>query len=69
MDQFPQERHGSHFFLLKGNAGLNTKLQSDMKKTNDFIKKTDISLAIKIVKSNSCVPFDMQWISLGIWAK
>ena len=36
---------------------------------NDFIMKTDISLANKIVPSTSCAPFDMQWSWLGIWGK
>ena len=33
----------------------------------DFIMKTGISLASRIVPSTSCAHFDMQWGWLGIW--
>ena len=55
--------------MHKDNAGLNTMLQSNMKKRNDFIKKTDILLAAKIIPSISCAPFDMQWNWSGIRGK
>ena len=44
-------------------------LHSDMDKSNDFLDKTDISLASKIVPSTSCAPFDMQWSWVGTWSK
>ena len=44
-------------------------LQSNESKTNDFIKKTDINLATKVVPSTSCAPFDIQWSWLRIWGK
>ena len=53
--------------LHKDNTGLNPKLQSNMNKRNDFIKKGDVGLATKIVPSTSCAPFDMQYSWLGIW--
>ena len=52
--------------LHKDNACLNTMLRSHMDKTNDFIVKTDISLASNIVLGTSSAPFDMQWSWLGI---
>ena len=51
------------------NAGLNTKLQSGINKTIDFIVKTGKSLAPQIVQSTSCAQFDMQWSWLGIRSK
>ena len=48
------------------NAGLNTKLGSCINKTIDFIGKTGINPASKIVPSTSCAQFDMQWSLSGI---
>ena len=50
-------------------AGISTKIQSQMGKTNDFIWKTDMYLASEIVSCTSCAPSGIQWCWLGIWGK
>ena len=50
-------------------AGLSTKIQSRLDKTNDFYMKTGTTLAYKLVSSSSCALFWMKWSWLGIWGK
>ena len=49
------------------NAGLSTKIQSQLDKTNDFYVKTGMTLASKLASSTSCALFWMEWSWLGIW--
>ena len=48
-------------------AGLSTKIQSPMDKTNDFYVKTAIAQASKVEPSTSCALFWIKWSCLGIW--
>ena len=43
------------------NAGLSTKIQSQLDKTNDFYVKTGMTLASKLASSTSCALFWMKW--------
>ena len=49
-------------------AGLSTKVQSQMDKTNDFYVKTGMTQASKVAPSTSCALLWMKWSWLGIWA-
>ena len=42
-------------------AGLSTKIQSQMDKTNDFYVKTGMTQASKVASSTSCAHFWMKW--------
>ena len=55
--------------LQKDKAGINTKLQTQKDKTNDFYMKTGITLASQLVSGTSCALFWMKWSWLGIWGK
>ena len=48
-------------------AGLSTKIQSQMDKTNDFYVKTGMTQASKLAPSISCALFWIRWSWLGIW--
>ena len=57
-------------------AGISTKIQSQMDKTNDFklcknvtYVKTGMTLACKLPSSTSCALFWMKWSWLGMWGK
>ena len=50
-------------------AGLSTKIQSQMDKTNDFYVKTGMTQASKVAPSTSCALFWLAWSWLGIWGK
>ena len=50
-------------------AGLSTKIQSQLDKTNDFYVKTGMTLASKLASSTSCALFLMKCSWLGIWDK
>ena len=50
-------------------AGLNTKIQSQLNKTNDFYKKTGMTLDSKLASSTSCALFWMKWSWLRMWGK
>ena len=47
--------------------GLNTKIQSQMDKTNSFYVKTGLILASKLASSTFCALFWMKWCWLGMW--
>ena len=42
-------------------AGLSTKIQSQMNKTNDFYVKTGMTQASKLASSTSCALFRVKW--------
>ena len=42
-------------------AGLSTKIQSQMDKTNDFYVNTGMTLASQLASSTSCALFWMKW--------
>ena len=42
-------------------AGLNTKIQSQLDKTNDFQVKAGMPLASQLVSSTSCALIWMKW--------
>ena len=48
-------------------GGLNTQIQSQMDKTNDFSVKTGMTQASKRAPSTSCAPFWKESCWLGIW--
>ena len=48
-------------------AGLSTKIQSQLNKTNDFYVKAGMTLASNLASSTSCALFWMKWSWLGIW--
>ena len=48
-------------------AGLSTKIQSQMDKTNNFLLQTGMTLVSKLASSTSCALFWMKWSWLGIW--
>ena len=50
-------------------AGLSTKIQSQLDKTNEFYKKPGITLESKLASSTSCALFWMKWSWLGMWGK
>ena len=50
-------------------AGISTKVQSQMDKTNDFYVKTGMTLASQLASSTSCALFWMKWSWLGMWDK
>ena len=50
-------------------AGLTTKIQSQLDKTNDFYVKTGMTLASQMASSTSCALFRMKWSWLGMWSK
>ena len=50
-------------------AGINTKIQSQKDKTNEFYMKADITFASQLASSTSCAVFVMKWSSLGISGK
>ena len=50
-------------------ASLSTKIQSQLKKTNDFYKKGVMTLDSKLASSTSCALFWMKWSWLGMWGK
>ena len=50
-------------------AGINTKIQSQKDKTNDFYMKTGITLASQLASGTSCALFWMKWSWLGTWGK
>ena len=51
------------------NAGLSTKIQSQLDKTNDFYQKPGRTLASQLASSTSCALFWMKWSRLVIWGK
>ena len=53
--------------LQMDKAGLSTKIQSQMDKTNDFYVKTGMTQASKVAPSTSCALFWIRWSPLGIW--
>ena len=48
-------------------AGLSTKIQSQMDKTNDFYVKPGMTPASRLAASTSCAVFWMKWSWLRIW--
>ena len=48
-------------------AGLTTKIQSQLDKTNYFYVKNGMTLASRLASSTSCALFWMRWSWLGIW--
>ena len=50
-------------------AGLSTKIQSQLDKTNDFYEKSGMTLASQIASSTSSALFWMEWGLLGLWGK
>ena len=50
-------------------AGINTKIQSQKNKTNDFYMKTGMTPASQLASSTSCALFWMKWSWLGKWGK
>ena len=50
-------------------AGLSSKIQSQMDKTNNFYVKTGMTLASQLGSSTSCALFWVKWSWLGMWAK
>ena len=48
-------------------AGLGTKIESQLNKTNDCYLKTGMTQASKLASSTSCALSQMKWIWLGIW--
>ena len=52
--------------LRMDKAGLSTKIQSQMDKTNDFYVKTGMTQASKVAPSTSCALFWIRWSWLGI---
>ena len=50
-------------------AGINTKIQSQKDKTNDFYMQTGMTLASQSAPSTSCAFFWMKLSWLGIWGK
>ena len=50
-------------------AGLSTKIQSQMDKTNDFQVKTGMTLASLLAINTSCALFWIKWCWLGMWGK
>ena len=48
-------------------AGLSTKIQSQMNKTNFFYVKSGMTQASKVAPSTSCALFWIKWSWLGIW--
>ena len=48
-------------------AGLSTKIQSQLEKTNDCYVKPGMTLASKLASSTSCAFFRMKRSRLGIW--
>ena len=52
--------------LQMDKAGLSTKLQSQMDKTNDFYLKACMTQASKVGPCTSCASFWIKWSRLGI---
>ena len=50
-------------------ADINSKIQSQKDKTNDFYMKTGMTLDSQLASSTSCALFWMKWSWLGIWGK
>ena len=50
-------------------AGLNTKIHSQMDKTNDVYVKTGMTRASQLASSTTCEPFWMKRSWLGMWGK
>ena len=50
-------------------AGINTKIQSQKDKTNDFYMKTRMTLASQLALSTSCALFRMEWSCSGMSGK
>ena len=48
-------------------AGLSTKIQPQMDKTNDFYVKTGMTQASKVAPSTSCALVWIKWSWLEIW--
>ena len=53
--------------LQKDEAGLGTKIQSQMDETNDFYVKPGMTQASKVSPSTSCALAWIGWRWLGIW--
>ena len=51
------------------NAGVNTKIQSQKDKTNDFYMQTGMTLASQLVSGTSCAFVCIKWSWLGIRGK
>ena len=50
-------------------AGLSTKIQSQMDKTNNLYAKTGMTLPSQLASSTPCALFWMKWSWLGMWGK
>ena len=48
-------------------AGLITKIQSQLDKTNDFYVKAGMTPASTLASSTSCAVFCIKWCRLGKW--
>ena len=48
-------------------AGLSTKIQQRLDKTNDCYVNTGMTQACKVLSSTSCALLWMKWTWLGIW--
>ena len=48
-------------------AGLSTKIQSQLNKTNEFYEKAGMTLDSKLASSTSCALFWMKGSWLGMW--
>ena len=48
-------------------ASSNTKIQSQLLRTNDFYVKTGMILASQIASCSSCALLWMKWSWLGMW--
>ena len=53
--------------LQRDKAGLRTKIQSQLDKTNHFYLKAGMTLASKLASSTSSALLWMRWGWLGIW--
>ena len=50
-------------------AGLGTKIQSQMDKTNYFYMKAGMTLASQLASGTSSAIFTMKWSWVGMWGK
>ena len=50
------------------NAGINTKIQSQLDNTKDLYMKTGLTLASKIALGTFCALFMVKWCWLGMWS-
>ena len=51
------------------NAGLSTKIRSQLDNKNEFNEKSGMTIASEIASSTSCALVRMKWSWLGKWGK